>query len=206
MNQSYTIFVNNSTVFLCNNDALIPENAVVINQPNDAEIISNIEFLEKSINAYLVYFVHENVDFLFKKLSAILKVITAAGGFVTNDNNDVLMIFRRGKWDLPKGKVEKKESIEKAAIREVEEETGVNNVQLINHLLTTYHIYTLKDKKILKETHWYNMHCNSNKTLKPQLEEDITEVKWVKKEEVPSLLFLTYDNIKNLFSIRKYLN
>lgn len=206
MNQSYAIFVNNSTVILCDKGYVINENEVEISEPNEAEMLSNIEFLEHSANHYTVCFVSENLEALRKKFYGLFKLIIAAGGFVTNDENDVLMIFRRGKWDLPKGKVEKKESIETAAVREVEEETGISNVKLKEHLLTTYHIYTLKEKRILKETHWYNMNSNYNKPLKPQLEEDITEVRWVKKSQISALLFLTYDNIRKLFYINNYIN
>jgi len=206
MNQSYAIFVNNSTVILCDKGYVINENEVEISEPNEAEMLSNIEFLEHSANHYTVCFVSENLEALRKKFYGLFKLIIAAGGFVTNDENDVLMIFRRGKWDLPKGKVEKKEAIETAAVREVEEETGISNVKLKEHLLTTYHIYTLKEKRILKETHWYNMNSNYNKPLKPQLEEDITEVRWVKKSQISALLFLTYDNIRKLFYINNYIN
>ena len=110
----------------------------------------------------------------------------------------MLFIFRNGKWDLPKGKVEKGEKVDEAAIREVEEECGVSNVEILNTLPSTYHIYPYKGKNVLKRTYWYSMTCNDSSKLIPQVEEGITEVKWisisalepVKNNTFPSILYL----------------
>jgi 8-oxo-dGTP pyrophosphatase MutT (NUDIX family) len=124
-----------------------------------------------------------------------LKVVPAAGGLVLNSKNEVLFIYRNNVWDLPKGKIEKGESIEIAAIREVEEECGVFNLSIEQKLLTTYHIYHDKGIK-LKETHWFLMHSNYNKKLIPQIEEGITEVLFKNKAETEEALRNTYANIK----------
>src|SRR5207253_9617773 len=103
-------------------------------------------------------------------------LVIAAGGLVTNTDNDILMILRRGKWDLPKGKLDKGETLEKCAVREVEEETGLTGIELEKKIITTYHTYTEFGKHILKESHWFKMKYPLNEKPVPQTEEDITEV------------------------------
>ncbi|MBE9490133.1 MAG: NUDIX domain-containing protein, partial [Bacteroidetes bacterium] len=125
------------------------------------------------------------------------KVIEAAGGVVQNDEKAVLFIFRNKKWDLPKGKVEKDESIQETALREVEEECGVFDLKLGDFITKTYHIYEYKKQQILKISHWYKMK-SSTKSLKPQIEEDITEVVWKNDNQIQLALKNTYPNIKLL--------
>jgi len=123
---------------------------------------------------------------------------------VLNDENEALLIFRRGKWDLPKGKLDKGETLEECAVREVMEETGLNSVQLISALTITFHTYHQGTKFILKESHWYTMKAASEQTLVPQTTEDITEIRWVKKEELkdyfenayPSVVDVLKDHLK----------
>src|SRR5215510_275068 len=100
------------------------------------------------------------------------KKIIAAGGLVVNDRDELLMIFRRGKWDLPKGKLDKGESLKDCAIREVEEETGLKNITLGPPLIITYHTYHEGARFILKESHWYKMSVSGQQNLVPQTEED----------------------------------
>lgn len=105
--------------------------------------------------------------------------IVAAGGFVFTPNKDVLLIFRKGKWDLPKGKLDEGESLEACAVREVEEETGANELALMDLLHTTYHIYKENGRYILKESFWYLMKAPKASVLVPQLAEDIQQSIWV---------------------------
>jgi 8-oxo-dGTP pyrophosphatase MutT (NUDIX family) len=121
--------------------------------------------------------------------------ITAAGGLVTNDRQELLMIFRRGKWDLPKGKLDEGETIEACAVREVEEETGLQSLELGEKIGITYHTYQENNTTILKETHWFAMHAGGNQQLVPQAEEDITRIDWVNTADLPEKLEHTYDNI-----------
>jgi len=131
-----------------------------------------------------------------------IPVISAAGGLVLNDKKEVLFIYRNGVWDLPKGKIEKGETIENAAVREVEEECGIVNLKLGEKLVTTYHIYYQNGIK-LKETHWFLMTSNYTKKLTPQLEEGITEVIFKNKTEIQSALQNTYANIKLVYDTYK---
>lgn len=133
------------------------------------------------------------------------KRIIAAGGLVTNEKNEVLMIFRRGFWDLPKGKLDKGESIEACALREVQEETGLKTIHLGKFITITLHEYfdTYLNKEAIKESHWYHMSILGEPLLVPQTEEDITQIKWVPLKELPDHFAKTYSNIIdviNLFS------
>lgn len=126
-----------------------------------------------------------------------MKKIIAAGGLVTNNENEILMIFRRGKWDLPKGKLDANETIEACAVREVEEETGLSDIQLGRFLLITEHEYFDQwiNENVIKESHWYAMKVSSNQKLIPQTEEDITDIKWVNTTELKKCLENTYPSI-----------
>ena len=135
----------------------------------------------------------------WEEFCASYSIIKAAGGVVYNDENQLLMIFRNGRWDLPKGKLEVDENIKECAIREVEEECGVDNLKIISELKRTYHTYELNGLAILKCTFWFKMHTNYNQELVPQAKEGITKVEWVNKEDIPNKLNNTYGNIKELF-------
>jgi hypothetical protein len=131
-----------------------------------------------------------------------IKTVVAAGGLVLNPKKEILFIYRNGIWDLPKGRIEKGETSEIAAVREVEEECGIFNLSIIKKLVTTYHIYYQNGLK-LKETHWFLMTSNYSKVLTPQLEEGITEV--VFKNDANSMIALknTYANIKLVYDTYK---
>lgn len=126
----------------------------------------------------------------------------AGGGLVINEKGQLLMIFRRGNWDLPKGKLDKGEKIEDCALREVQEETGVNALQLGKKVATTYHIYEHKGKNIIKDTDWFMMQTNDTKPLLPQTEEDIAIAKWVDKKEAKLLIKQSYTIVQQL--VNKY--
>jgi 8-oxo-dGTP pyrophosphatase MutT (NUDIX family) len=142
----------------------------------------------------------DKTDSIIDDIKSQYQVIEAAGGIITNKNNETLMIFRREKWDLPKGKIESGETIQTAAEREIEEETGVCNLKLLKNLKRTYHVYEEKGEEIFKITHWFHFSIEDNPILTPQVEEDITEIKWFSKEELSIPLSNTYESIKNLMS------
>ena len=131
------------------------------------------------------------------------QTITAAGGLVTNPKNEYLLIYRLGKWDLPKGKLDDGETIEQCAIREVEEETGIKNIILKKLIIKTKHYYLYKGVPTEKITFWYNMHIENNQKLIPQTEEYIEDIKWIEKPDLSHYLKNSYDNIIEIF---KYLN
>lgn len=122
------------------------------------------------------------------------EVIKAAGGLVTKEDK-ILMIYRLKKWDLPKGKVEKGEKRKEAAVREVEEECSIQ-VNLKRKLCTTWHYYVSHNTPILKQTKWYLMTCIADHKMKPQMEEDIEDLKWMNENEVTQILDQTYNTIR----------
>ncbi|MDX1751890.1 MAG: NUDIX domain-containing protein [Salinimicrobium sediminis] len=142
---------------------------------------------------------HDKKEKLLKHLFKKLPVVTAGGGMVLNSNNEVLFIYRNGRWDLPKGKVEKNESIEAGAIREVEEETGVKNLKISKFLQTTYHIFQRKGRYRLKVTYWYEMTTDYTGELVPEEKEGIKKVKWKNMKKAQKALTKSYANIKLLF-------
>ncbi|GGE41329.1 NUDIX hydrolase [Psychroflexus planctonicus] len=163
---------------------------------------TNLKWLIRQIKQGAVLYVnlyHKNEKKLIKHLRRKLKVITAAGGLVYNDKGEALFIYRNGKWDLPKGGKKRFEKIEAAAIREVEEETKVKNLEIDQFLQVTYHIMKRKGKYRLKETYWYKMKTSFKGELVPQKEEGITKVKWKNAEKTDKALQKSYANIRELF-------
>jgi ADP-ribose pyrophosphatase YjhB (NUDIX family) len=120
---------------------------------------------------------------------------------VRNSAGEYLLIFRNGKWDLPKGKQEAGEDIKVTAVREVEEECGIDSLELGNLLCVTHHTYRMNGEFMLKHTFWYNMEYKGDAALKPQTEEDIEMCKWVKGEEIAELVKDTYPSIKRVFEV-----
>lgn len=155
------------------------------------ELVTKNQFIE-------VYYYHENEKLLLTSFSSAFKVIEAAGGLVKNKKGEYLFIFRNGKWDLPKGKIEKKEGIKEAAIREVEEECGIGKLKILKELESTFHTYHQEEKAVLKRTYWFEMLCEDESKLVPQLEEGITEVKWLSKKDLQQVLDNTYESIKEV--------
>lgn len=140
----------------------------------------------------------------FEKLKGLFltgfEVTEAAGGIVQNEKKDLLFIFRRGKWDLPKGKTETGESPETCAAREIEEETGAKNLSLKRKVGDTYHIYQLNEKYILKISRWFYFTSRGPQELIPQPEEDITEVKWVPTRSIKEPMADTYRTIRDIMT------
>ncbi len=128
--------------------------------------------------------------------------IVAAGGIVNNDENKILFQLRRGKWDLPKGKLDPGEILEECAVREVKEETGLQNITLGQLIGVTSHFYKENGRDLEKETHWFAMKVSGNPQLIPQLEEDITELRWVAKNEIDDYLKNSFKNIEAI--IKRY--
>ncbi len=125
------------------------------------------------------------------------KKIIAAGGLVLNEQKEILLIFRRGIWDLPKGKLDDNETIAACAVREVEEETGLQNITLGNFITKTNHEYFDKwiNEDVVKETWWYEMFASNNEQLIPQTEEDIEQIIWANTLTLQNCLLNTYPNI-----------
>lgn len=159
------------------------------------QINKAIELFEHDHKHHSLFILYPQVQELLEAIKENYKFIEAAGGVVKNTDGKTLMILRHSKWDLPKGKLEKGESPEQGALREVEEECGVHHLQLGTFIRHTYHIYTLNNRRHLKKTWWFNMHYSGNETLVPQTEESITDVRWMNDKEVKTALTNSYETI-----------
>lgn len=200
------IYFGDKPVYLCNEvDAYLNEimhhpDAVFIDELSGPAIKSLLhEIVKEDFHAGIIW--NEDLEKLKKAFFKHFTPVTAAGGVVENEKGDILLIFRRGKWDLPKGKLDKGETIEQCALREVMEETGLTNVALKQPLTITYHTYDEFGKHILKDSHWFQMTVSGKQELTPQTEEDILEIKWVKKNELKNYLNNTYPSVKEVLEI-----
>lgn len=141
----------------------------------------------------------------FEKFCNEFIIIEAAGGLIKNKEGQYLFIYRHDKWDLPKGKLDKGEKPDAAAVRECREECGIKQIELKEFLTHTYHVYFYKKNWAIKKTHWYLME-SEEKNLTPQLEESITEVAWKNLAEIPVMLTNTYYNIMDVLEKAGLLN
>lgn len=203
------IYFNDKPLFLC--DALTREinayahhdDAVFIDEFSTPAVNSMLhEMRQTKVHAGAFY--HSNLDELFKAFRKKFSIVQAAGGLVLNKKNEILFIFRRGKWDLPKGKLDKGETLEQCALREVTEETGIHQLKLDKFLLTTFHTYDENGKHILKESHWYTMQSAGKEAPVPQTEEQITEIKWISADGIGACLKNTYPSILDVLLAAGY--
>jgi 8-oxo-dGTP pyrophosphatase MutT (NUDIX family) len=176
------------------------------------EAWTDFERYEKFRKLFIIEpgFVNDSNSVAFSAFSSFFKFIPAAGGLVRNEKGAFLFIHRLGFWDLPKGKVDKKDipgpeysirdikSAYNAAIREVKEETGLKSVEICNTLPATWHIYIAKDKYVLKKTQWFDMKADSGQVLKPETSEGIFLVKWTSPDAIHCVLSHTYASIRDL--------
>jgi len=199
------IYFDNKPLYLCDEvDSVIEpfvhhDDAIFIDELDSHTIKSMIHEMQLE-KVHAGVFIHPDLEELKKAFWKKFTIIQAAGGLVVNEENKLLMIFRRGKWDLPKGKLDKGETLEQCAVREVEEETGLANIKLLSHLLTTYHTYHEGTKFVLKESYWYNMQVSGKQNLQPQLEEDILETRWVTLEEAVALFPECFPSVVDVIS------
>lgn len=164
----------------------------------DVKLKKVIKFLNKK-NINSVHLFHKNKDKLLKYFFKLIPTVIAAGGKITNSKSETLFIYRNDKWDLPKGKTEKNEQLPQTALREVKEETGIKEVSINKPLDITYHIFRRNNEYRLKVTYWFDMFSDYEGIFFPQLDEGITDVKWVKKDDLEEIKINSYPNIRLLF-------
>ncbi len=196
----YRIYINEAVLIIAES------------MPNPAKEYQQIEFehfdflhfykrmvSEHGVSRYFI--LAKDVNQVLKRIKISLKVIEAAGGLVKNEQGDYLFIFRNGKWDLPKGKIEIGENVKDAAIREVEEECGVKVKQIGRIICKTYHVYELYGELIFKQTTWYHMCAMNQVNLIPQTEEGITDVRWLSAKEMNLVKQNTYPSIQEIIPV-----
>lgn len=191
----YKVFVNDKPLFLTDQIEKETDFQLFLLDSVDIERII-IKYFQNKIQKAFLY--HPDEKQILKKIKEKIPVQKAGGGVVYNEEGKILFILRNGKWDLPKGGIEKKESIEETAIREVEEETGVHGLEIVRKLPKTYHIFKRNGKYKLKITHWFEMRTSFTGKLTGQLEEGIEQVAWLNKTEIAKAMENSYENIKLL--------
>jgi 8-oxo-dGTP pyrophosphatase MutT (NUDIX family) len=216
------IFINDIPVRIINKEKLDPEKPfdhiidgskekikpknlvddVLINDafPDKVDELLRLMTDSKLKKVFSITFASQDKRSLINHIKQKFKVIQAAGG-VVDKSGKILLIYRKGRWDIPKGKLDKGESIKECAIREVEEETGVK-VEIEKKINATWHTYVTNRKYILKKTHWYVMTCVDDSNLAPQEEEGIKEAKWMNLTELRSALYDSYRSIR--YVIQEY--
>jgi ADP-ribose pyrophosphatase YjhB (NUDIX family) len=202
------IYFADKPLFLCDSiDGTIKpyvhhDDAVFIDEL-DAHAIKTMIHEMQQPNVHAGVFLHPDLEKLKKAFQKKFALVQAAGGLVKNERNEILLIFRRNRWDLPKGKLDKGENLEDCAIREVEEETGLKNVKLNSPLIVTYHTYHEGTKHILKESHWFSMTVEGEQKLSPQTEEDISDIQWIDQDKINSYLQKTFPLISDIMQSAK---
>jgi ADP-ribose pyrophosphatase YjhB (NUDIX family) len=190
-------------VFLCSQlDEIVEEHpeytdSIFLTDLSEKSLTTCLQLLEQPGNYPCYYLYHD----LPKLLNALLQpaiTIDAGGGVVLNEKEEILLIFRRGKWDLPKGKVDPGETIIDCALREVIEETGLKNLTLLEKLTSSSYCYRENGQLVLKQVQWFKMTTADTHMLTPQAEEDITEIKWVDLQQLEPYLQNTYETIKEV--------
>jgi 8-oxo-dGTP pyrophosphatase MutT (NUDIX family) len=191
----YTIYVGDKPIILTTKvEKETDFKSFLLKSVNIGKVIKMLNSTD--LNA--VHLIHNNPDKLLKHFLKLLPNVVAGGGKAYNASNEILFIYRNDKWDLPKGKIEGKESIEETAIREVEEETGVDGLKITKPLPTTYHIFKRNGKHKIKITYWFEMKTNFDGKLYPQEKEGITKVEWLDEKAAQKALENSYANIKLL--------
>lgn len=163
-------------------------------------LLNHIDLLEKNNKMHAVIIEYKNVDILIGDFLNLFKVLAAAGALVSNEFEEYLMIHRLGYWDLPKGKIENGEGIMRAALREIEEETGAKKVILKKYLLTTWHTYKIKKKRYLKQTYWFSASAPKQE-LVAQAEENIEKAIWTRFDEIDVNQDPIYRNILDVIEM-----
>lgn len=191
----YTIYVGDKPIILTTKvEKETDFKSFLLKSVNIGKVIKMLN----STDLEAVHLIHNNPDKLLKHFLKLLPSVVAGGGKAYNASNEILFIYRNDKWDLPKGKIEGKESIEETAIREVEEETGVEGLKITKPLPTTYHIFKRNGKHKIKITYWFEMKTNFDGKLYPQEKEGITKVEWLDEKAAQKALENSYANIKLL--------
>jgi 8-oxo-dGTP pyrophosphatase MutT (NUDIX family) len=194
MAQIYRIYINQKTLLITES---VPESLKnfqqIDHQSFDLKIIYPLVL--EQYTGYDFFVVCNDAKAFFKKIVNSVQVIKAAGGLVKNEHKEYLFIYRSDKWDLPKGKIEKGETVKEAAVREVEEECGITVKKLGKKICKTYHAYIYKGEVVLKKSYWFKMKAVGQDKLKPQKEEGITDARWFTREKTDIITKNTFPSI-----------
>jgi 8-oxo-dGTP pyrophosphatase MutT (NUDIX family) len=200
----YKIFFDDRHILLTdrqNNNLTVDSIKIIYTNPLD--LMAKVKDFESNKKIKVLEVFHNRIDILFSVFCSFFRIIHAAGGVVINPKKEVLVIQRLGRWDLPKGKVEKGEKHTHTAVREVNEECGITGQKIIKQLSDTYHTYYIGSNQVMKHTHWYEMFYSGTEEITPQTEEYITAVKWFPISRIDEILKNTYKSLYDLFNYLK---
>jgi 8-oxo-dGTP pyrophosphatase MutT (NUDIX family) len=199
----YKVFFNDRKIFLTDDfiRSFQLRNGLFYKFQETEELKDLLEFYRFLKKIDQLYIFHPDLDELRNAFRSCFKNINAAGGLIRNKTGQYLFIRRRGKWDLPKGKLDKGESFEEAALREVTEECGIRGMIILCRLMSTYHSYLLDNEPVLKKTLWFEMLYSGEKAPVPQKAEDITEIRWVAPSDLSTI---TNDTYLSVIDVLKY--
>ena len=197
----HKIYFERRLIIICSpgEQALSDPNAVEFHFGEDVSIRALVAMFEASQSLSRIYIPTERTEWMYRRVCAEFREVDAAGGLVSNRRGDYLLIQRSGIWDLPKGHREADEDIRQTALREVQEETGVDQLELRDLICVTDHCYLRGGIWHLKHTWWYDMLYTDPVNLTPQREEDITRAAWVARSSLPPYLKNTYPSIQEVF-------
>lgn len=195
------IYFEKRCIIICRPDdqALSDPNSVEFHPGKTFDLHMLVGMFEKSDSLCKIFIPSEDPDETYRRICAEFREVNAAGGLVSNKRGDYLLISRSGLWDLPKGHQEAGEDISVTAVREVQEETGVDQLELRDLICITDHCYFRNGMWHLKHTWWYDMLYTNPVNLTPQTEEDIAKAAWVAKSSLPPFLKNTYPSILEVF-------
>ena len=197
----HKIYFEKRCIIICPPDelALADPNAILYNVGSGSDVHNLVEMVECSESLHKVYIPTSDVESTYKMICSEFLEVNAGGGLVSNRRGDYLLISRNGLWDLPKGHQDPGEDIRVTALREVEEETGIQDIRILDLICITDHCYKRNGIWHLKHTWWYDMLDDMPIDLIPQVEEDISKATWVAKSSLPAFLNNTYPSIAEVF-------
>lgn len=208
MAETFTVFVNQKPLILTSDEEqyFMPpaehyQSYIYCKYKSEDDIARILTICEADENLQLALIYAADFEAFKKTFREQFTEIMAAGGVVKNESEEVLLIFRKGKWDLPKGKADEGETPEQTALREVSEETGLQQISIGAPLLTTYHSYKEEKERFLKTTYWFEMKGSNSEKLNPQTEEKITDIRWVNPIALAEYTSNTYPTLLPIFEL-----
>lgn len=208
--QNYKIYVNDSLLTLADDNADIGalteySDSLWLHYRGKTKLLLNIvDNLEKSKTKRQIILTSPDLKTMFEDAIQLFRWTEAGGGVVRHPSGEILAIFRRKRWDLPKGKLDPGETFKKAAVREVLEETGLQSVTAGKLVTTSMHAFrTRSNTRALKVTKWYAMETE-HREVECQVEEDIEQAEWIDPQRFIGGVYDVYESIKDV--VRQYLD